>query len=316
MSSITDSRLLERQAGNISRLVDDTIVRVLLFCDTIALLHLGQTCRYLNLLVKRREVWIAILHRLPRESMPSIAPHERRDEADFRELAIRAVRGYKNWTSSSPKPSRRVWLSVLDPESMLTNPRLLPDKRHIIYFWNDKLCCVDVEKDAYVLERNYGLIKCLLFTYSMNPTGESVKISIISSPEDHGVPTTFLIEVIELSFASRKCTPVSTVALNEKNICNVARYDNIMLGVIGPTVNTSLLFISFRARTLDGRITRGAIVLDWMRHSILLLSFDSCAETEKDFDSPSCIVNDHALYITGLGSDCPSICSVHLSRFN
>ncbi|KAH8104306.1 hypothetical protein DFH11DRAFT_163094 [Phellopilus nigrolimitatus] len=134
MSSIPDNRIFERQAGNISRLVDDAIVRVLLFCDTIALLRLEQTCRYLKLLIARQEVWIAILHRLPRESMPSIAPHERRDEADFRELAIRAVRGYKNWTSSSPKPSRRVRLSVIEPGSMLADPRLLPDRKHMVYF--------------------------------------------------------------------------------------------------------------------------------------------------------------------------------------
>ncbi|KAH8110712.1 hypothetical protein DFH11DRAFT_735538 [Phellopilus nigrolimitatus] len=214
MSGAPDSRILERQAGNISRLVDDAIVRVLLFCDTIALLRLEQTCRYLKLLIARREVWIAVLHRLPRESMPSIAPHERRDEADFRELAIRAVRGYRNWTSNNPKPSRRVRLSVREPSSVLADPRLLPDKRHMVFIWKNKLCCLDVEQDVYVLERGNNHAQFLFFTYSMNPTGESVKIFIISSPEGHGVTTTFLIEVIELSFASRRCTPVSTVVLN------------------------------------------------------------------------------------------------------
>ncbi|KAH8096922.1 hypothetical protein DFH11DRAFT_1554897 [Phellopilus nigrolimitatus] len=298
MSGAPDSRFLERQAGNISRLVDDTIVRVLLFCDTIALLCLEQTCRYLKLLIARREVWIAVLHRLPRESMPSIAPHERRDEADFRELAIRAMRGYRNWTSNSPKPSRRVRLDVLNHRSRLIDPQLLPDKRHMLYFWEHKLCCVDVERDAYVLERYHNHVE--VPWARIYPSSGS----------------TFPIEVIELSFASRECTPVSTVVVNWQNICDVARYDYVMLDGFDPTVNTSLLFIPFKARLPDGKSTRGAIVVDWMRHLTLLLSFQNCNETENDFSSPSCIVNDHVLYITGRGSDCPSICSVHLSRFN
>ncbi|KAH8104307.1 hypothetical protein DFH11DRAFT_163057 [Phellopilus nigrolimitatus] len=151
----------------------------------------------------------------------------------------------------------------------------------------------------------------------MNPTGESVKIFIISRPEDdHDAPTIFLIEVIEFIFASRKCTPVSTVVLNWKNICDVARYDYVMLDGFGPTVNASLLYIPFKTGLFGGQTTKGAIVLDWKRHLILLSSFHKYDEAKESFDSPSYIVNDHVLYVTGRSSDCPSICSIHLWRFN
>ncbi|KAH8104297.1 hypothetical protein DFH11DRAFT_1749358 [Phellopilus nigrolimitatus] len=314
MSSVSLVIRLDRQIGDFACLVDDAILNILCCCDIVSLLHVEQTCKYLKILVAKKEVWLAVLYNLPHESAPSIAPHHRRQEADFRDLAVRAVQGYRNWTSSDPKPFYRANLGALEfkfPGEGFGDIQFLSGGRYLVYLWEDRLSCLDVQRDVFVFTWRYGRMVRIGFGCEMNLDGKSVRIFISCLKAARGASEAVLHEVIEYDLESGKRISTHSVELDPYH----APQTNSTFWK-KPTFTNPLCLIPFKRMSSAGLITmRGAVLLNWFKRLAVLLSWQECDISVADFDSPTCIASNHLLYISGRDSGAPSVHSIHLSQF-
>lgn len=119
----------------------------------------AQTCNYMRFLVSDRKVWYTVLLQLPPKFAPKIGPFDTRLDANYRALAVGAVRGFHNWMPSTsaiaPQPMRRIGPCHL-PEGWRhpARVRLVPgtDSRYLIEFRNTSFHCFDIERDEVTVE--------------------------------------------------------------------------------------------------------------------------------------------------------------------
>lgn len=107
-------------------------------------------------LISNREIWHTVLLRLPATCTPSVKPFDARANADFRALAAKAVRSFRNWTSSTPQRQPQVMRRI--------GPCALPvgwnhpaypipgtDSRYLIEFRSTSFHCLDMMENKEVL---------------------------------------------------------------------------------------------------------------------------------------------------------------------
>ncbi|THH01934.1 hypothetical protein EW145_g6831 [Phellinidium pouzarii] len=316
MSNANETLRLDRQLGQLTRLIDDAILKILSICDVIDLLRVERTCKYLRFLTTSREVWLAVLLRLPPEAAPSIAPHQKREEAEFRKLAVNAVRAYENWTSKHPKPSRRIHLDVQQPESMRSDLRLLPGERYMIYFRKRSLFCFDILKNTYVLERKYEnpSAELLSSVYEINSDSLSAKIFVLSvHPSDPSLE--LLFEIVYVHFVTGQSERIYKLALKWTDLCKAAEAEFVMLNEL--SISGTVFFVPYTSGDFSGQArNRGGILVNWIKNLILILSFQDCDPENGDSRLPSCISNDNLFYISMCRIGEPVIHSVSLSHFD
>ncbi|KAI5123469.1 hypothetical protein M0805_008839 [Coniferiporia weirii] len=316
MTTVASFSQYVRQLGTLSRLVDDILQRILCFCDTIDLLHVEQTCKYLRLIVTDREIWLAVLHRLPRESAPSTTPYQKREEADFRELAVKAVRGYRNWTSEHPKPLRHCRLNVLQPKEMRRDLRLLPGGRYIMYFLNrtKSLHCFDIIRNAYVLERELHDVNFHSSVYNMNSDGTCITVFIVSMGIPRAGPLrTAIVDFFNIDLKLGKDEPSHRISLEWSDLNKVAKAAFIRL--YESSADRDALFVSFVAEDLSSQvIKKGGILIDAAKSLILLLLLKP--NGSYDGVSHMRIANDSLFYMSGGMKGNPTIHAVPFSQFD
>ena len=142
-------------------------------------------------LISNHEVWRTVLLRLPVGCIPCIKPFDARMSADFRGLAVRAVRSFCNWTLSTPQRQPRVTHHI--------GPRTLPagwnhptypipgtNSRYLIEFRSTSFHCFDIVENklvlAYVHEGNELLgysLECQKPGCSGSEEIESTKIRVV-----------------------------------------------------------------------------------------------------------------------------------------
>ncbi|KAL5536671.1 hypothetical protein ACEPAF_494 [Sanghuangporus sanghuang] len=305
--------------GDLARLVDDTILKALCLCDIIDLIHAEQTCRYLRHLVSDSEVWHAVALGLPRELFPSILPGQTREETDVRTLALRALRGYKNWTSDSPKP---IWRRAIAVERshclrMLTDPQLLPGGRFFLYFADETLYCFDVDKNKYLLERKNPFLELLGSGFELRSDKNILTICLIGRSHIRSVMVV-KIELSELDLQTGNCVLLRKIMKPWSDLCEGAGGEYIMLKQ--PIVNGQRTIVPYfcvdtRAMSTRSRDSSGAMIVDFSRNSILLLSLRSFSGDDSDLRSSVAIAGSHLLFAAGLGSSDFIIRSLSLAQF-
>ncbi|KAI5123470.1 hypothetical protein M0805_008840 [Coniferiporia weirii] len=304
----------DRQIGLLSRLVDDALLRILCHCDIIDLLRIEQTCKYLRSLVANREVWFTAVLRLPREASPSIAPHQTSEEADFRKLAVKAIRGYKNWTSEHPTPLHRRSLDLSPAMLRRSELQLLPGGRYMIYFLAQTMCCFDVVRNQYVVKYELDQADFLNFVYDMNSDGTSVRTFIASmSTSRPGQPRAMNFEYIDIDLNICKNSPPHSIVLNWSELERAAEVNFMILRSLAPRKH--ILLATFEGEDLVSRtMTRVGILIDFEKEFILILTFKFC-DSDGDHKLPIRVANNHLLYLSGRRTGNPTVHAVPLSYF-
>lgn len=161
------------KAVKFSDLKKDIIVAVLLWCDIRTILRVEQvcvskcsshsasriltlrfpkTCKDLRDLISSRHLWLALVQNLDHHHAPNLLPHETLQSLsvdNLREIAIRAVRGRLNWTSS--KGPEATWSTVLKlkeaHDNAETQGMLVPGGSYFVFQAEDGCFhCYDIEE--------------------------------------------------------------------------------------------------------------------------------------------------------------------------
>ncbi|KAL5531204.1 hypothetical protein ACEPAG_4080 [Sanghuangporus baumii] len=302
--------------GELARLVDDAILKALCLCDVIDLIHAEQTCRYLRYLVSHSEVWHAVALRSPRELFPSILPGQTREETDVRTLVLRALRGYRNWISDSPKPiwSRPIAVERSHCLRMLTDPQLLPGGRFFLYFADETLYCFDVDKNKYLLERKNPFLELLGSGFELRSDKNALTICLIGRSHIRSVMAV-KIELSELDLQTGNCVVLQKIVKPWSDLCEGAGGQYIMLSqpiVNGRCATIPYSCIDTQARSRD---SSGAMIIDFSRNSVLLLSLRSFSNDDSVSRSSVAIAGSHLLFAVGVGSSDFIVRSLSLAHF-
>ncbi|KAL5492670.1 hypothetical protein ACEPAI_4117 [Sanghuangporus weigelae] len=299
--------------GDLARLVDDTILKALCLCDIVDLIHAEQVSQIPR---SHSEVWYAVALGLPRELFPSILPGQTREETDVRSLALRALRGYRNWTSDSPKP---IWRRAIAIERshclrMLTDPQLLPGGRFFLYFADETLYCFDVDKNKYLLERKNPLLELLGSGFELRSDKNVLTICLIGRSHIRSVMAV-KIELSELDLQTGNCVLLQKIVKPWSDLCEGAGGEYIMLSQ--PIVNEQRTIVPYLCIDPRARIrgSSGAMIIDFSRNSVLLLSLRSFSNDDPNFRSSVAIAGSHLLFVARLGSSDFIIRSLSLAHF-
>lgn len=158
-------------AVKFSDLNKDITIAVLLWCDIRTILRVEQvcvskcsstsrlltlrspkTCKNLRDLVSSRHLWSAMVQNLDHDHAPNLLPYETLQSSSvesLREIAIRAVRGRLNWTSS--KGPNATWSIALElkeaHDNAETQGMLVPGGSFFVFQAEDGCFhCYDIEK--------------------------------------------------------------------------------------------------------------------------------------------------------------------------
>lgn len=129
-------------------------------------------------MLSSREVWHAVLLTLPNTAAPDIVPFHSSEDADFKALAVKATRGFHNWTSGLPKPTRRTRFYLPESWRRLERIFLVPGGRYFFYFEEKSFECFDIGWNNVITKHKLEGARLLGYGLEVGEGGQFMRLSL------------------------------------------------------------------------------------------------------------------------------------------